>query len=190
LIGHDPDKPHRKSTRLKGYDYSQAGAYFVTICTQGRACLFGDAVNDGIRLNALGEIVEREWLRTVEIRPRVQVDAFVVMPNHMHGILIIRPAGGVGATRRVAPTRTPRGPAPGSIGAIVGQFKSRTTKHINRLRRTPGMAVWQRNYYEHVIRNDESLNRVRQYILDNPVRWTVDRENPATAVPEAEDPWS
>ncbi len=183
---YDPERHHRRSIRLKGYDYTQPGAYFITICTHDRACLFGEVVEGQMRLNDFGQVVKEEWFRSAEIRKEIRLfaDEFVVMPNHIHGIVWIvehgvaamRVMGGVGATRRVAPT-PPRGPVSGSIGAIVGQFKSITTKRINALRGTPGAPVWQRNYYEHIIRNEDALHRIRQYIATNPLRWHFDREN-------------
>ncbi len=178
---------HRRSIRLPGYDYTHPGAYFVTICTHQRESLFGDVVDGEMRLNEFGEIVREEWFQTAKIRPNVELrdDEFVVMPNHIHGIIWIVDI--VGATRRVAPTTTtrqvapmasePRGPVPGSIGAIIGQFKSIVTKRINILRAAPGAPVWQRNYYEHIIRNEHALNAIRQYIHDNPARWSWDRNN-------------
>ncbi|GIV57086.1 MAG: hypothetical protein KatS3mg054_0921 [Chloroflexus sp.] len=167
----------------------QAGGYFITICTHDRACLFGEVVAGEMQVNAVGEVVCAEWFRTAQIRPYVRLydDEFVVMPNHIHGIIWIinddvgatrRVAHRVGATRRVAPTDPPRGPASGSIGAIVGQFKSITTKRINALRGTPGAPVWQRNYYEHIIRTEDALQRIREYIATNLLRWHLDRENP------------
>ena len=183
MTSYDPDRHHRRSIRLKGYDYTQPGAYFVTLCTHDRAHLFGEVVDGEMRLNEWGEIVRDEWFKTAQVRPYVQLrdDEFVVMPNHIHGIIWI--ADNVGATRRVAPTdrvapTTPRGPAPQSIGAIIGQFKSAVTKRMNELRDTPGALVWQRNYYEHIIRNERALNAIRQYIDENPLRWDLDRYNP------------
>jgi len=183
-MSYDPERHHRRSIRLKGYDYTRPGAYFVTISTYQRECLFGKLVDGEMRLNAYGEIVRDEWFKTAQIRPNVLLtaDEFVVMPNHIHGIIWIvddletRP---VGATRRVAPTATqrPRGPEPGSIAAIVGSFKSAVAKRINRMRQTRGAAVWQRNYYEHIIRNERALRAIRRYILENPLRWHLDRYN-------------
>ncbi len=189
---------HRRSIRLHGYDYTQPGAYFVTICTEGRACWFGEVRDGKMQLNALGEIVREEWFRTADVRPNVVLyrDEFVVMPNHVHGIIWIVEDDGaavVGATRRVAPTTRvaptapPHGPVSGSVGAIIGQFKSAVTKRINAQRGTPGAPLWQRNYYEHIIRDEESLNRIRQYILDNPRRWAYDRNNPAAVPSEVEN---
>ncbi len=140
---------HRRSLRLQGYDYAQAGAYFVTLCTRGRECLFGEIVDGAMRPNDAGSVVSDEWFKTSQIRGNVHLNAneFVVMPNHVHGILWIVDAG---ATRRVAPTRPgprPAGPVSGSVGAIMAQFKSVVTKRINALRGTSGMQVWQRNFH-------------------------------------------
>ncbi len=173
--------------RVQGYDYASRGGYFVTMCTQGRISLFGDVVSGEMRLNALGEIVCAEWFKTANARATVFLDAneFVVMPNHVHGIIWIMQDTPVGATRRVAPADAsaklhsrPQGLRPGSLGAIIGQFKSLTTKRINEHRGKPGAPVWQRGYYEHVIRRADTLDRIRQYILKNPARWKFDNENP------------
>ncbi|RTH27130.1 transposase [Thermus scotoductus] len=157
------------------------------------APLFGDVVDGEMRLNEYGEIVRAEWFKTVQLRPYVVLheDEFVVMPNHIHGMIWI--VDDVGATRRVAPTKTnpPAGPAPGSIGAIVGAFKSAVTRRINQRRGTPGVRVWQRNYYEHIIRHERALNAIRRYIAENPLRWHLDRYNPhATGTdPQAQEIW-
>ena len=210
------DRPvahRRRPMRAQGYDYADRGGYFVTVCTQGRVCLFGEVASGEMQLNVLGEIVRQEWFRTADARPGVFLDAneFIVMPNHIHGIIWIMNSArteSVGATRRVALTNagakmdthetglgagtTHRvalttetfknahapGPQPGSVGAILGQFKSLTTKRINALRGTRGAPVWQRNYFEHIIRRGEALDRIRRYILENPPRWQFDREYP------------
>ena len=169
------EKHHRRSIRLKEYDYSQAGGYFVTICTQDRKCIFGEIVNGEMKLNTFGKIVSSEWLKTRFYRLNVVLDEYVVMPNHAHGIIMIVETGDVGATRRVAPTKitTIR---PNTIGSIIGQIKSITTKKI----RNGGMKsfLWQRNYWEHVIRDEDKLFKIRQYIQNNPIKWHLDRENP------------
>jgi len=178
MTPYDPQRHHRHSIRLQGYDYTQPGAYFVTICTHGRAPLFGAVVDGEMRLNTYGRIVHDEWFKTAQLRPYVVLyeDEFVVMPNHIHGIIWI--VDNVGATRRVAPTdNLPNGPVPGSIGAIVGQFKSAVTRRINQRRGAPGARVWQRNYYEHIIRTERALNAIRRYIIENPLRWHLDRYN-------------
>jgi putative transposase len=186
LMKYDPKVHHRRSIRLLGYDYRNIGAYFVTMVTFQRECLLGDVVNGEIRLSRLGQIVEEEWLRTGEVRRNVELDGFVIMPNHLHVILAITSGSGtnretakpVGTSRRFVPTRVPTPPAAGSIGAIMAQFKSIVTKRINVIRQTPSAPFWQRNYYEHIIRNDKELDQIRQYIANNPLRWESDDENP------------
>lgn len=175
--GRPAGRPNRRSIRLKGYDYSQAGAYFVTICTQDRVYLFGEVVDGEMRLNEWGEIVRQCWFDIPAHFPKAALDEFVVMPNHIHGIIVLVDSP-VGATHASPLPTQPRGPQRQSIASIVGSYKSAVAKRINQQRGTPGAPVWQRNYYEHIIRNDESLNRIRQYIAENPLRWEVDRENP------------
>jgi len=284
---YNPSIHHRRSIRLKGHDYTQPAAYFVTLCTHEWAHLFGKVVDGAMQLNECSEIVCTEWFQTAVVRPYVvlNLDEFVVMPNHIHGIIWIvgndnsddgvdngsdarddgsggdtprndgagsggagrrddgrrddgagsggagrrddgdrrrddgdgrrddgdrsrddgdRSRGGtVGAQRRCAPTccaptcapttfppgatptstgrairgATPTNVVPGSLGAIVRSFKSVVTRRINIMRNTPGAPVWQRNYYEHIIRTDRALNAIRRYIADNPRRWHLDRKN-------------
>jgi len=178
---YDPNKHHRRSIRLKGYDYTQPGAYFVTICTYQRQVLFGEIINGEMVLNTCGEIVSEEWFKTTQIRANIQLhdDEFVIMPNHLHGIIWIVETE-AGATGPVAPTRNGQfnGPKPGSIGAIIGQIKSVAAKRINQTLNSPGAPVWQRNYFEHIVRNDDELNAIRQYIQNNPHKWELDQDNP------------
>ena len=185
---YDPERHHRRSIRLKGYDYTQPGAYFVTICTYDRRCLFGRIVDGAMRLNLFGKIVRDEWFKTSQVRQNVVLypHEFVVMPNHIHGI--IRIVGNlVGAQRRCAPTCRIN-VTPGSLGAIVRAFKS-AARRINQIRNTLGQPVWQRDYYEHIIRNEDELNRIRGYIVDNPLRWHLDRENPERVGEDEFDRW-
>jgi REP element-mobilizing transposase RayT len=204
---YDPKRHHRRSIRLRGYDYARPGSYFVTACTHQRELLLGEVIDGQMHRNALGDIVHAEWYATERVRPKVRLDAFVVMPNHLHGILEIIDVGArrclapdahaktdraeIWATHRVAPTEgarsRPHGPAPGSIGAILGQIKSLSKKAINKTRGTPGRPVWQPNYHEHVIRNEEELQRIREYICNNPLRWPSDRENPARTSDAADE---
>lgn len=182
------ERRHRRSIRLKTYDYTQAGAYFVTVCTQDRACLFGDVVDGEMRLHVAGQIVHDEWTRSANMRPRITLDTFAVMPNHIHGIIVLRDS--LGTLQRAPTTERFGRPTSDSIPTIIRLFKSVTTKRINELRSTPAAPVWQRNYHEHIIRNEESLTRIRQYIADNPAQWESDRENPVGArcnVPRPED---
>ena len=169
---------HRRSTRLRGYDYRREGAYFVTICTYQRLHLFGHIAGDTMHLNQCGQIVRDEWLRTESVRPNVALDAFVVMPNHLHGIIVIlETLTGVGASRWDAQPDDDWLQAH-SLGAIVGQFKAQVTKQIRRL---PGAGddypVWQRNYHDHIIRNAPDLQRLRTYVATNPARWPSDSLN-------------
>ena len=167
---------HRRSIRLRGYDYSQAGAYFVTMVTRERACLFGEVVEDEMILNHLGKIADECWRAIPEHFPQVELGAHAIMPNHAHGIIIIR----VGATHCVAPTddcgMRPKGAKPGSLGAIIGSFKSAVSYHINKEHHIPH--VWQRNYYEHIIRNQHEMDAIWNYIENNPSAWAGDAENP------------
>ena len=188
-MNHDAREHHRRSTRLRGYDYSQSGAYFVTLCVQNRQSVFGKVTNGRMISSEAGHMVEEEWLKTPAVRPQVQLDEFVVMPNHFHGIIMIgNESGTVGATRRVAPTiGPPAGPMVGSIGAMMAQFKSIATKRMRALGHSS--FAWQRNYYEHIVRDEDSLNRIREYILTNPLRWDLDRENPERKDNDDFDRW-
>ena len=179
MMTYDPTKQHRRSICLKHYDYTQVGAYFVTICTQSRECLFGDVVDGEMQVNAYGRIVKASWDAITIHFPLVALDAFVVMPNHIHSIIVLndRPVG----ARHAVPLRNIErygNPIPGSIPTIIRSFKSVTTKRINEMRGTPAAFVWQRNYYEHIVRDEETLYLIRQYVADNPLNWTLDRENP------------
>jgi len=185
---YDSDIHHRRSIRLRGYDYSRAGVYFVTLGTHNRECLFGQIVDGGMVLNDAGRIVSEEWSNTPILRPDLELDEFVVMPNHFHGIIIITgrdtahradtiPKG----TAHRAPTERFGKPVPGSVPTIIRSFKSAVTRRVNEMRGTSGLKLWQRNYYEHIIRNETELNHIREYIINNPLKWDLDRENPARA---------
>jgi REP element-mobilizing transposase RayT len=163
----------RHSLRIKNYNYSLPGAYFVTICTYRKENIFGYITDGKIELNVLGKITVREWLKTFQIRKNIQLDEYVVMPNHFHGIIILAENKGV---LQYAPTNKFRSPSQ-SIGSVVRGFKSAVTRGIKRLDYSLLYSVWQRNYYEHIIRNERELNRIREYIQNNPLRWQYDREN-------------
>jgi REP element-mobilizing transposase RayT len=186
---YNPDKHHRQSIRLQGWDYTTPGAYFITICTYQRACLFEDS--------RLRDLAENGW-RNIPTQPHAKhviLDEWVVMPNHLHGILILsaietdvdtgEEAEQVGlrvlaenqdVVRPISPL-PPRGVEAGSVGAIVGNFKSLVARRANNLRRSPGAKVWQRGYYDRIVRNERELDAIRQYIWDNPRRWAEDRDN-------------
>ena len=194
----DPNLHHRRSIRLKDFDYRLGGYYFVTFATANLECLFGEIVDGQMVLNQFGEIARQEWLRAEEVREEVELDEFVIMPNHIHGIIIIKGAEAeegtivakrarrraslemMGAFHRNARTADP--PAPpglqaGSLGAIISQFKSICNKRINKLRQTPQAQVWHRNYYESVITKEKALLRIRIYIAHNPQFWNRDKFN-------------
>ena|SRR3989338_430943 len=179
-----PDNlPHRRSIRLQGYDYSQAGAYFITICAQGKECLFGAIENGVMVLNESGRVVRDEWLKTAEARVEIRTGEFVVMPNHFHGIVIISEliAGAdVGAIHEsLASNQSPRQQRRQmALSKVVGRFKMLTAKRINEIRKLPGVSVWQRNYYEHVIRNEADYGQIAEYMVDNPCRWEEDTLHP------------
>ncbi len=229
-MSYDPDKHHRRSIRLQGYDYSQSGAYFVTICCQGRESRFGENVTGEMRLNEVGLMVKGVWKEIPAYYAGVAVDDFVVMPNHIHGIILLtnRQSDAVGVGPRadpdahvepgrpqgVAPTKManqqsttvgvgpradpdahvepgrpsgqPQGVAPTKMALwdVVHRFKSLTTARYRAGVQQCGWPpfpgrLWQRNYYERIIRHDEELNQIRQYIIENPARWSEDAENPS-----------
>ena len=194
----------RRSIRLDSYDYSQSGAYFLTICTQNRGCVFGEIVEGEMEPNDAGGMVQARWDELATRFADLELDEFVVMPNHVHGIIFVG-APLVGALPGVDPSETNDAakragtrPAPTFtktiLGDVVGAFKSITTHDyvIGVKQRCwppfPGK-LWQRNYYEHIIRNDGSLKHIRQYIVENPARWAFDRENPAVVDPERVESW-
>ncbi len=182
----NPEIHNRRSIRLKNFDYSQNGAYFVTLCVNQRVCLFGEILNGTMVLNEIGRIVHCVW-ENIETNRNVQLDAFVIMPNHFHAILHIISAdlhGNQGEAGETFASPLPEfkmfpfGTVPGSFNAIIQNFKSVTSRRINRFNNTPGVQVWQRNYYERVIRNELELTRAREYIIHNPLKWDLDKENP------------
>jgi putative transposase len=174
MTPYNPERYHRRSIRLKGYDYAQVGAYFVTICAHGQEFLFGEIVNGEMTLNETGRLVEQCWNDIPAHFPRVELDEFVIMPNHVHGILSIIDA--VGAKNFSPLPSQQRAGTSKTIGSIIRGFKIGVTKWMRQ--HTPIHDVWQRNYYEHVIRDEADLIRVREYISVNPVRWAEDAENP------------
>src|SRR5713101_2968545 len=159
----DPDRHHRRSIRLKDYNYAQAGAYFVTLCTYGRECVFGDVIDGEMQVNGYGKIVTACWEEIPNHFVGVGLDAFVVMPNHIHGVVVIangRQQPPNPRATHASPLHRPRRPQRKSIGSIIGAFKSASTKGVNEMRQTPGMPLWRRDYYEHVIRDEDEWNRI------------------------------
>jgi REP element-mobilizing transposase RayT len=227
MTSYDPHLHHRRSIRLKGYDYSQPGAYFITQVTWQRDCLFGEIIDGVMQLNSTGKIIQSEWQRLAFHFHNIKLDAFMVMPNHLHGTIVIDPVGAtpkppsvfnpVGATRQ-PPCETPdsntplpdrmtdsldgsplqkpspsltesllqapsrSGPIPNSLGAMIGQFKSRATKRVWSLPEMDHSLIWQRNYYEHIVRNDFEYKQIIQYIETNPLKWQEDQLHPSINV--------
>ena len=227
---YNPDIHHRRSIRLKGYDYSQNGLYFITICTQNREHLFGTISNGQMALNPMGEIAHNEWFKTASMRPNIRLHEFIVMPNHIHGIIEILPtpphpvrthcmrppdmpnhgqserlgrvqraptnaattdnhgqsapghgqhAGDIVRAHCMRPHDAPpitnnHGQRAPTVGDIVRGYKSAVTKRINEIRNISGVPVWQRNYHEHIIRNEIAYLRISEYIQANPRRWQDD----------------
>ena len=199
---YNSDIHHRSSIRLKGYDYSKKGIYFVTVCTQNRENIFGKVINETMILNETGIIVENTWFDLPNHNSNIVLDMFIIMPNHVHAIITVgagsKPVpdcgtqndgtgqidgvGQINITGQIDGAdqidRAGFEPAPTKeipLSEIVRQFKTFSSKKINKQRNTVGIPVWQRNYYEHIIRNEDELNRIRQYIKNNPGNWNTDK---------------
>ncbi len=192
---HKSELPQRRSLRMQGYDYSQPGAYFVTICAQNRQCIFGQIIDGEMQLNEISEIVVEWWNRIPQHYPFVEIDDFVIMPNHIHGIISWNIDVGTGSPRQkqdpivgtgsphpkqnpIVGTGSPRPNDAPNLGKIVGYFKYQSTKYINQLNNTPGKRIWQSRYHDHIIRNDQDLQRLREYIQNNPKKWELDQLHP------------
>ena len=187
----------RRSIRLEGYDYSQPGGYFVTLCTRNRECLFGEISDGQMVLNEYGEIAREEWVRSERIRREIKLDEFVVMPNHIHGIIFFNDVGATGRSptqagasgephiQARATGRSPlqlskqHGPMKRSLGSLVAGYKSATIRRSIQIGCGITTSIWQRNYYEHVIRNETDLEEIREYIKNNPIKWLEDKNHPA-----------
>lgn len=169
---------HRKYLRLKGYDYSQPGGYFITICTHKKECLFGDVKEEKVVLSSTGQVASEFWLAIPRHFKNVELDEFVVMPNHVHGIIVlIDQCGGV---KFNAPTKdrdyySRISPKQGAIPLIVRTYKSAVSTWCKQNRHEN--FEWQRNYYDHIVRDEKDLAQVREYIANNPMKWDLDAEN-------------
>ncbi len=190
----DPKIHHRRSIRLQGYDYSQAGAYFVTIVTWQREFLLGEIVNGEMMLSRYGAIVQKWWLEIPVHFPNVETGAFAIMPNHVHGnIFILTGRGAVPAPednmiRDVQGGETPPLRRP-TLGQIIAYFKYQSTKEMNTVENAGVVTkFWQRNYYEHVIRSEKDLQNKTDYIEANPLLWDEDDENPVNVKTETRPP--
>jgi REP element-mobilizing transposase RayT len=181
---------HRRSTRLPSFDYTTHGAYFFTAVTHQRQAMFGRVVDDdGVEFTDLGRIVDDEWCETARIRPNVELDQFVIMPNHIHGIVwLIANDIGEGSQLTAPTTQRFGSPVSRSFPLIVRAFKASVTRRAREARRQPDLVVWQRNYFERVIRNERELDAARQYIIDNPRTWSEDAENPDRLTKPRQEP--
>lgn len=180
---YNPNKHHRRSIRLKGYDYSRAGLYFITICCQDRACLFGGIIKEKMILNDAGKMIEKWYCELENKFTDIKCREMVIMPNHFHCIV-----ENVGADLRVCPHDLYKSGEQNVLGEHIGSplrrvvqwFKTMSTneyiRNVKNLDWTPfNGKIWQRNYYEHIIRNDQSFHRISEYIINNPVKWTEDK---------------
>jgi len=175
MINSSGSTKERRSLRLPAFEYSQPGFYFVTICCYRKRQLFGKFENHGLTLSEFGKISSNAWSQIPDHFDHVKLDALTVMPNHLHGILHFEGRG----TACRAPTEESFGrPVASSLPTVIRSYKSAVTRKINLIRSTHASPVWQRNYYEHIIRSEESLNQYRRYIDENPLRWSLDLENP------------
>jgi len=157
----------RKNNRLKGFNYSEAGYYFVTICVQDRVCCFGEIIDGEMVLNEFGKIIQKCWLDLPNHYQNSKLDEHIIMPNHFHGILIVER---VGEGLKPSPTKAH------GLPEIIRGFKTFSSRKINDLKQSH--FSWQRSYYDHIIHNDADLDRIREYILNNPKQWELDKENP------------
>jgi putative transposase len=192
-MAYDPEKHRRRSIRLWDHDYSRAGAYYLTLCTQNRECLFGDVMEGEMRMNEAGRMADDFIARIPDRYPAITVDCYQVMPNHIHMVLIVADVVGpvsVGAIHELPLQRISRSNQVECekrrlqrramlIPKCVGFYRMNTAKRVNQMRGVAGVRVWQRNYHEHIIRHQRSLDRIRRYIADNPKNWDRDRNNPS-----------
>ena len=155
-MAYNPEIHHRRSIRLQGYDYKKEGAYFVTICTLQRQNLFGEINSGEMQLNVIGQIVSAIWEKIPCHYSNVELDEFILMPDHLHGIIVI----------------TELNENTSSLSTIIQNFKSISSRKINRINKNSGMSIWQRNYYERIVRCEQELQNLREYIQNNPVKWS------------------
>ncbi|MFZ2096947.1 MAG: transposase [Anaerolineales bacterium] len=196
MMRFDPRIHQRRSIRLKEYDYSQPGAYFVTLVTKGRLNLFGEIIEGEMKVNQYGKIVQLTWKDLPRYYSYITLEAFIVMPNHVHAIVIIdadaTSRGGSSQTGESIPVKSISGRLIKSedgktrpydqrrhgLPEIIRALKSYSARRINQVRHLSGETVWQRNYYEHIIRNQRELGQIRLYIMENPRQWAQDQEKP------------
>ena len=175
------DKYRIDSIRLPGWDYGSVDRYFVTICTKNRECFFGNIVNGKMQLSEIGEIVKTEWIKTKQLRKNIELDEFTIMPDHFHGILVINvisvetPRNSCKGVARNAFTKNHMSrisPKSRTLSTIIRSFKSAITRQCRQM--SFHNFAWQSRFYEHIIRNKFELNRIREYIMNNPLKWHLD----------------
>ena len=173
-------KHNRRTIRLQNHDYSSTGTYFITICTYKKELLLGEIINGKMKRNRYSRIVEECWEKIPIHFSNVDIDEFIIMPNHIHGIIVLTGCRGTAcrAPTNVTNNRRFSKPDKDSLSTIVRSFKSAVTKNINLIRNSPGDFFWQRNFYDHIIRNEKELLKIRKYIYNNPRSWELDDENP------------
>jgi len=173
-MAYNPEIHHRQAIRLKNYDYSQAGAYFITICTKQKQCIFGDIKNGQMRFNHLGSIADQYWQEIPQHFPNITLDVYVIMPNHLHGILwIIESSQNANKNRKFGNIVST------SISSVIRSYKAIITKKINKICDSQGVAsVWQGRYHEKIISDEQTLQNTRNYIINNPLNWDRDQDNP------------
>ncbi len=168
-IGQNMVTPSRHSIRLKDYDYTQSGAYYVTLCTEYRICLFGKIVEAEVELSSFGKVVHNCWEGLPNHYGNVELDVFVIMPNHIHGVIVLNNDNPIQGNSKDKLH---------GLSEIIRGFKTFSAREINQLRNTSGKTIWQRGYYDHIIRNEKSVGKIREYIENNPLKWAFDRDNP------------
>jgi REP-associated tyrosine transposase len=191
----DSQLPDRRSTRWRGYDYSSRGIYFVTICAFKRRAIFGSISSGALVPSLAGRIASEIWFDLPNHHVGLELDAFVVMPNHVHGILLLCSPKSAGAIQKAeggdavvgAGLRPARRGA--NLSEIIRAFKTFSALKINSVRGTKGQEVWQRSYFERVVRDGKEMEKVQRYIGENPMRWEFDRENPVAVKPEKLEIW-
>jgi REP element-mobilizing transposase RayT len=169
---------NRRSVRLPEYSYRTAGAYFITLCSFGKKNIFGDIIEDQVQLSSEGQQVEACWKTIPEHFPHSSLDIYVVMPNHFHGIIWLNEDPPLPQHDKSIQQERFAKPVSGSVSTIIRSFKAAATRNINQLRKTSGEKLWQRGFYERVIRNEDELRNIKEYILNNPLQWALDSENP------------
>ena len=185
------NRPQRRSPRKAGFDYTTPGAYFVTICSHNRRHIFGHIASNQMVLSSVGQIAQDRWAALPDHHPQVKLDQFVIMPNHVHGIIWLHIEPDTNLSIRTAPVQSvatvsteKAEVAPGSLGAVVRSYKASVTRIVNQQESGERTKIWQGRYHDSIIRTERALHAIRRYIVENPCRWMLDRHNPNRVGPE------